>query len=83
MCCFNRNRLFAIKQEGKKKGDIFLLVASLLSLLQRQGIFSLLFFFLLNVLCLIKGGNQQILTNNNKETPYSSGWLMAVAISGM
>lgn len=68
-------------KKERKKGDIFLFVASLSSLLQRKDFFFP--FFRLNVLWLIKEGNHQILTNNKKEMPYSSGWLMAMSVSGM
>lgn len=62
-----------------KKGDNFLFVASLSSSLQKN-CFS---FFLLNGLCLVKEGNHQILTNSRKKMPCSSGWLMAMSVSGM
>lgn len=63
-----------------KKGDIFLFAASLSSLYKKKDFFSL---FLLNGLCLVKEGNNQILTNSRKKMPYTSGWLMAMSVSGM
>lgn len=67
-------------RKEREKGRHFL-VCRWSSLFKKKRVY--FSFSLLNVLCLIKEGNHQILTNNKKRCLSSSGWLMAMSVSGM
>lgn len=68
-------------RKEREKGRHFLVCSQIVIFISKKGNFFT--FSLLNVLCLIKEGNHQILTNNKKRCLSSSGWLMAMSVSGM